>query len=290
MTSSSARNERGYLFQERNGVPVVSWPAVNVSGVDAIVTTREGGVSTGPFRSLNLGLAVGDDHSSVITNRSIAASLVGASLDHLVFADQIHGNNTTHVETRDRGRGALESTDAVSATDALVTASRETVLVIQVADCIPIVLVDPTASILAVIHAGWRGLVNGVIGTTIDAMSNLGSDPTDLVAGIGPGASPQTYQVGDDVAAKINERFCANRDGLNDRRIKDDISEVLRPDKPGHWLLNLWEASRRALIDGGVPPLSISVADIATGTPGPFYSHRQGSPSGRFALLAKLLA
>ena len=128
---------------ERAGLPVLTWPVLDPLPVDAIVTTRQGGVSAGCYATLNLSLAVGDEVANVHQNRARAAAALGTGLAAFVFARQVHGRRAEVVSAADRGRGTLAADDAVGPADALVTATPGTVLAILVADCVPIVLYDP---------------------------------------------------------------------------------------------------------------------------------------------------
>ncbi len=257
------------------GLAVLRWPAVSAAGVDAVVTTRHGGVSAGPYHSLNLALHVGDDPVAVAENRRRAAAAGGATPADLVFGDQIHGRNAAVVTAADRGRGSTALADPVSDADALVTAEAGPVLVTLVADCVPLVLIDPAAGVLATVHAGWRGTAAGVVVAALDAMAALGADPARVTAGIGPAVSPDAYRVGDEVA-----------DALRD--VLGGGEGVLRPSGDGGWLADLCEANRRSIDQAGVGPGRISVAGVATGEPGPFFSDRAARPCGRFGLLARL--
>lgn len=265
-----------YELRTAGGLTALGWPALDALGVDAVVTTRDGGVSTGPYESLNLALHVGDDPAAVIENRRRAATALGADLDDLVFAAQVHGRSAVLVTEADRGRGAYRMTDAIPDADALVTNQRGVVLAILVADCVPIVLFDPSAGVLATVHAGWRGTVAGVTDAALDVMASLGAQPAGVVAGIGPAVSPRTYQVGDRVARAVRARF------------GDEADALLVADGPGHWRLDLPEANRRSLQAAGVPVEAISLATVGTGAGGPFFSDRAARPCGRFALLARL--
>ena len=140
------------------------WNEAGDYGLRVAVTTRHGGVSTGAYESLNLGLHVGDDPTRVVRNRERAANAFGVDLNDLVFAEQVHGARATVVDRDDRGRGTRDQADAVAATDILVTTSAGVVPVMLVADCLPLALVDPDAKVLATVHAGWRGTAAGVVG------------------------------------------------------------------------------------------------------------------------------
>jgi polyphenol oxidase len=153
------------------------------------------------------------------------------------------------------------------------------VLAILTADCVPIVLHDPVAGVLACVHAGWRGTVAGVTAATLSAMQGLGTRPSDVVAGIGPAVGADRYQVGPDVHEAVTGTF-----GLA-------ATEFIRPDPSAasRWLLDLRSANRHALRQAGVPGPRIHTADIPTGPdPGLFFSDRAARPCGRLALAARL--
>lgn len=279
-------------------LPVLRWPALDNTGVvEAIVTTTGGGISTGPYESLNLSFSVGDDPASVVENRARSAKAVGLDLDDLVFCKQSHGRAVAQVTTADRGRGTRPdrstkvstSTDgiartearthaaAIADTDALVTTDTEVGLVVMVADCVPIVMVDPDAMVLACVHAGWRGTVQRVTQAAVEEMARLGADPAAIIAGIGPAIPADRYQVGQDV-------FDAAGDAFGPK-----VDQVISEDGTGKWLFDVWEANRLVLAESGVTEDHIHLADIGTGT-GEFFSHRATNPGGRFAAIAKLKA
>jgi len=167
--------------------------------------------------------------------------------------------------------------DAVSDTDALVTADPGTVLAVLVADCVPLVLYDPRAHVLACVHAGWRGTVARVAGAALAAMRSLGSQPRDVIAGLGPAVAPDRYQVGGDVLAAVQGAF------------GPDAASVIRPDRAGKWLLDTWAANRLVLRESGVRDDHMHTAAVPTGAAaGRFFSHREAQPCGRFAAVARL--
>jgi YfiH family protein len=247
------------------------WP------IDAVVTTRHAGVSTGRYASLNLGLHVGDDPRLVIENRRRAAAALGCELADMVFCDQTHGREVAVVGDGDRGRGTLTADDAVPC-DAVITATPGVGIAVMVADCVPLVLYDPEAHVVAAVHAGWRGTVARVAAAAVEAMPGLGADPTRLVAGLGPAVTAERYQVGDDVADAARACFGADVDG------------IVRPDGTGRWTFDLWAANRRVLVEAGVPAANIEVSDVGTGPGTPFFSDRTARPCGRFAAMARLRA
>jgi hypothetical protein len=278
-------------LRQQGGLRVLSWPGLDrAGGAEVMVTTRQGGVSAGPYATLNLSYSVGDDPGAVAANRRRVAAALGADLGDFVFARQVHGGRAQVVSAADRGRGTLGLDDAIADADALVTSDPGIVIGMLVGDCVPIVLYDPVARVLAGVHAGWRGTAAGVTQAALTAMAALGSRPGDVLAGVGPAIAPDRYQVGDDV-----------RDGIT-AALGDDAASVLRPDGTGRWLLDLWAANRNMLARAGVPDRQIHVAAIPTG-PGPtgpggaggdtdvdglFFSDRTARPCGRFALIARL--
>jgi YfiH family protein len=291
-------------LRQRAGLPVLTWPAFDPLPVEAIVTTRHGGVSAGGYATLNLSFAVGDEAANVRENRRRAAAALGADPAHFVFAAQVHGSRAEVVSAADQGRGTLAAGDAVGPADALVTATPGTVLAILVADCVPIVLYDPAAHVLACVHAGWRGTVARTAQAALAAMCSLGTRPEDVIAGIGPSVAAGSYQVGEEVAAAARDAFgkqvvAAARDVSGEEvtgAARDGSGEqaqaLLRPavtSEPGQWLFDLPAANRHVLRTAGVPDGQIHVAATPTGPgPGLFFSHRAERPCGRFALAARL--
>jgi YfiH family protein len=258
--------------------PVLTWPIFAGLGLEAVVTTRGGGVSSDGYTSLNLGLHVGDDVGSVLTNRRRAAAAIGGSIEDLVFCEQVHRPEVAVVTAADRGRGATSAADAIAGVDALITLEPGPVLVIMVADCVPIVLFDPVRRILACVHAGWTGTVRGVTSAVLERLRTLGSDPADLLVGIGPSIHPDRYQVGADVVEAATAAFGAR------------VDEVVRPDGTGAWNFDLWQANLIQLTEAGVPAGQVQFAGLDTGPGTPFFSHRSEAPCGRFAVLARLVS
>ena len=290
MTAPAASAAAG--LRQRAGLPVLTWPALDPLPVEAIVTTRHGGVSAGGYATLNLSFAVGDEAANVRENRRRAAAALGADPADFVFAAQVHGRRAEVVSAADRGRGTLAAGDAVGPADALVTATPGTVLAILVADCVPIVLYDPAAHVLACVHAGWRGTVAGTAQAALAAMCSLGTRPRDVIAGIGPSVAAGSYQVGEEVAAAARDAFGEKAAGAAQDDSGQQAQALLCPAPtggPGQWLFDLPAANRHILRAAGVPDGQIQVAATPTGPdPGLFFSHRAERPCGRFALAARL--
>ncbi len=256
------------------GLEVLTWPALDGLGVEAFVTTRAGGVSGGPYESLNMGLTVGDEPAAVLENRRRVAAALGTDPADFVFTRQVHGAGVRVITAADRSSGAFALDESVPEGDALVTADPAVVLAILAADCVPVVLYAAAAGVLACVHAGWRGTVARACAAAVRAMVRLGARPADIVAGIGPAIGADRYQVGPEVAAAVEAEFGAP-DG------------IIRPDGTGRWLLGLAAANRLVLREAGLPDGSIHTTPYATGD-GLFFSDRSARPCGRLALVARL--
>ncbi|HZR49460.1 MAG TPA: peptidoglycan editing factor PgeF [Streptosporangiaceae bacterium] len=254
---------------------LLTWPALDAAGLDAAVTERAGGVSAGPYESLNLSLSVGDHPANVLENRRRLAAALTAEPDDFVFARQVHGAGVRVIGDADRGSGTRTLDDAIPDTDALVTTTPGIILAILTADCVPIVLHDAEAGVLACVHSGWRGTVARIGAAAVTVMTGLGARPHRIVAGIGPAIDPARYQVGPDVHGAVTRAF-----GKTDALLRKD------PTAPERWLLDLWAANRRVLRDAGVLEENIHVTDIPTGNA--FFSDRAQRPCGRLALVARL--
>jgi len=233
-------------------------------GIPHAFTTREGGASAPPFDTLNLGRGVGDLPDAVRTNRTRVLAALGRSLTEQVEASQVHGTLVAAVDASHRGR-------KIPGVDALITRDPAVVLAMHCADCVPVLLADPVRGAVAAVHTGWRGTAAGAAPAAVGAMVEAcGSRPGDLVAAIGPAIGPCCYEVD----APVVERFAPWP--WRDR--------VVSPSPSGRWMLDLWEANRRQLVDAGVPPGSVAVAGLCTAHhPALFFSHRRDGTTGRMA-------
>jgi YfiH family protein len=255
------------------------WDGADAFGASVAVTTRLGGVSRPPYDTLNLGLHVGDRPEYVLANRERAARSFGTQLDRLVFAHQVHGATASRVGPAEAGRGANTQDDALAETDVLVTDCPDVTLVILVADCVPIALVDGEGGVLAAVHAGWRGTAAGAVGAAVRAMADAGAQPERVRAFVGPAVAPSRYQVGDEV-----------RNALAAATRPSPLSpNVAQPDGSGRWRIDLVAANRQQLEVAGLAPEHIVESAITTANPS-LFSDRAARPCGRFGLLARLAA
>ncbi len=152
--------------------------------------TRRGGVSVGPYASLNASLSGGDDVSHVTENRARVAAVLGVPADHLVGLHQVHGTDVITVD-------APWPAGAGPAADALVTATAGVAIGVITADCAPVLFQDQHANIVGAAHAGWRGAAAGILEATAAAMAALGA--RHIVAVVGPCIGAVSYEVGPDL-------------------------------------------------------------------------------------------
>jgi polyphenol oxidase len=242
----------------------------------ACCTERTGGVSAGRYAELNLAFHVGDDPVAVVANRERLAAELEVSLDAFVVAKQVHQAHIEVVTDGQRGCGARSDVDAIPATDALITRQSGIVLAVLTADCVPVIIFDPTLPAVGLAHAGWAGTVRHVTRRTVEKMqAEFGSDPGSLVAALGPSIGPTSYEVGRDVADLAQAEFA----GL----------DVLRPKGAETYLFDLWESNVGDLVDAGLSRDNVEVARIDTyADAARFYSHRRDGTTGRFMALAML--
>ncbi|UVS80939.1 Laccase domain protein YfiH [Actinokineospora sp. UTMC 2448] len=224
-----------------------------------MVTTREGGASKAPYDSFNLGDHVGDEPGAVAANRARLAAELGLPEERVVWMEQVHGRTVAVV---DGPQG-----EPVEATDALVTAEPGLALVALVADCVPVLLADPEAGVVAAVHAGRVGARVGVIPATLSAMASAGADVQRVEALLGPSICGECYEVPaamrDDMEARLPGSACKTRSGT-----------------PGVDLrAGLW----RQLADAGVA--RIGVDPRCTREDRTLFSHRRDGTTGRLAAI-----
>ncbi|ALP50596.1 peptidoglycan editing factor PgeF [Corynebacterium glutamicum] len=169
--------------------------------VRKVFTTRAGGVSQSPYASFNLGDHVGDDPQAVASNRNRLANIIGLSPDKVVYMEQIHSNTITVIDE------APADGQAVEATDALVTTQRGLALAVLVADCVPVLLSDTDAGVIAAVHAGRMGARNGIVAKTIAKMEELGAKPSRIHALMGAAASGANYEVPEAMARDVEAKL-----------------------------------------------------------------------------------
>ncbi|WP_087019082.1 purine nucleoside phosphorylase YfiH [Thaumasiovibrio subtropicus] len=232
---------------------VPEWPAPR--NVRALSTTRSGGVSKAPYSSFNLGVHVGDDLMKVEENRR----QLGLSLPSSPYwLNQIH---STHVIDLSNAAFADGPPDA----DASYTSQRETVALVMTADCLPVLFCDQSGSEVAAAHAGWRGLVDGVLENTVATFS---APAKEILAWLGPAIGPQEFEVG----SEVRDAFIAF----------DAKAALAFTPKGEKWLADIYLLARQRLEALGVSAIYggnwCTVSDAQR-----FFSYRRDGRTGRQA-------
>ncbi|MFB9908278.1 peptidoglycan editing factor PgeF [Allokutzneria oryzae] len=225
--------------------------------VRRVITTRQGGGSVAPYDSFNLGDHVGDDPAAVRANRVRLAEGIGLTPDRLVWMEQVHGRTVGVVKG--------PTAEPVEATDALVTTEPGLALVALVADCVPVLLGDAEAGVVAAVHAGRVGARVGVVPATVEAMREQGAEPGRIEALLGPSVCGQCYEVPAAMQADVEKHLpgsaCRTRSGT-----------------PG---LDLRAGLWQQLADAGVGRIGLDPR--CTVEDETLFSHRRQAPTGRLA-------
>lgn len=188
-----------------------------------VVTDRRGGRSRAPYDSFNLGDHVGDDPAAVAANRSRVARELRVGEERLVWMDQVHGSVVAIVNDPQDG--------PLAGTDALVTATPGLVLAVLAADCVPVLLTDPVAGVVAAVHAGREGVRRGVLPATLSAMASLGARARHVTALLGPAVCGACYEVPEamqaEVAAVVPAAAVRTRRGTPGLDLRAGLAETL---------------------------------------------------------------
>ena len=235
---------------------IPDWPAPQ--NVRSAITTREGGVSEGVFSSLNLGDHVGDCPQAVTENRARVIACLGV---RPLWLNQVHG--TRVVEAGDYLR-AVKPPEA----DAAFTHRSALACTVMTADCLPVLFCDGAGTVVAAAHAGWRGLLDGVLEETVKAM---GVSAQDLMAYLGPAIGPRAFEVGEEVRAAFIAR-------------NTQSSAAFSPLREGKWLADLYQLARQRLDSLGL--LRVYGGDLCTFSAAEhFFSYRRDGQCGRMAAM-----
>lgn len=221
------------------------------SGIQHGFTTRQGGVSSGPYTSLNTGKSKGDLNENVMENRRRIALTFQSLPEHLITLNQIHSNK---VEIVDENWTSTTLREA----DALVTNVPHKLLGIMTADCVPVLLADPINHVVAAVHAGWHGAVAGIVQNTLATMVGCGANLSNIHAAIGPCIWQQSYEV--------DQNFYDNLPEAKDLFIKSP--------QPDHWLFDLPGFVQRTLEEQKVTHITPSKYDTYR-HPEMFFSFRR---------------
>ena len=231
------------------------WPAP--PNVRALTTLRGGGFSAGPYESLNLAAHVGDAPAAVARNRERLLSAAGIPTEPC-WLEQVHGARAIDA---DDWRPGVEA-------DAIVAKRPGQVCVVLTADCLPLLLCDRSGSQVAAVHAGWRGLADGVIEAAVRALS---VEPRRLLAWLGPAIGPDAFEIG----GEVRERFVG---------ADPAASALFRPGRTGRWLADIYGLARMRLRAAGVDAVH-GGGHCTVRQAGDYYSYRRDGATGRMASL-----
>ncbi len=260
------------LRRTDNGLVTYHFQRLTAEGLVHAIFTRLGGISREPFATLNVGRSVGDEEAAVVQNLARVYASLGLTPNQVATAHQVHSNRVAVVTAQDGGQ-------LMPATDALVTDTPGLAILLRFGDCQPIILYDPARRAMGLVHAGWRGLAQGIARRAVEAMQEaFGSKPADLLAGLGPAIGPCCYTVGDDVASALGYAL-------------PDWRKVMQADPSGTgWRLDLPAANAQQLAAAGVRVRRMEQAGLCTACHNDeFFSHRaDNGRTGRFAVVAYL--
>ncbi|AEF18169.1 Multi-copper polyphenol oxidoreductase, laccase [Thermoanaerobacterium xylanolyticum LX-11] len=269
---------RGFKRNEIDGVVFYTIPEFENTGkVKHLFSTRIGGVSGGPYSSLNLSLTRYDDRESVYENFSRICHVANINYSDMVFSNQVHSDGIRIVNRSDKGKN-FGISDIKNA-DALMTNERGIPIVTFYADCTPLYFLDPVKNIIALAHAGWRGTAKEIGPKTVETMvTAFGSHKKDILAAIGPAIGVCCYEVGKDVADKIS-------------KLNINIGDVLLDKGDGKWMLNLEMTNYYELINCGIKDENITLSGLCTSCNAyEFYSYRRDKgATGSMAAFMELI-
>lgn len=260
------------------GVTYLAFPALLESGmVRHGFSTRMGGVSEGPYATMNFSFTRGDDPEAVRENYRRMAEALRVDMEKMVLTWQTHTTNVRVVSEEDLGKGIIKERDYRDV-DGLVTDMPDVTLVTFFADCVPLYFLDKKNRAIGLSHSGWRGTVKRMGEKTLETMAEaFGTRPEDVTACIGPSICMDCYEVGGEVIEEFAAEF---PEAVHDR--------LFYKKENGKYMLNLWEANRIVLTDAGIREENLSVTDICTHcNPELLFSHRR-SPEKRGNLCAFL--
>jgi len=252
---------------QHNGLCYLQFDSLNVKHA---VFTRHGGVSPEPWGSLNVGGTVGDDLARVRENRILSFQALGCAPESIFDVWQVHSADVVCAH-------APRPTDeSYRQADIILTDKPEVTLFMRFADCVPLLVHDPRKGVIGIAHAGWMGTLRDVATATVSAMKkNYGSNPADIIAGIGPSIGPDHYEIGADVILQVMQKF-------------GDESEQLLKHHNRKIHFDLWTANRMLLEQAGVGQIEVSGVCTACHTDD-WFSHRaEKGRTGRFGVLISL--
>lgn len=249
-------------FNEINGAKYLTFPHLEKhTNIVHAFTTRQGGISEGCFSSWNFGFNSGDNRERVRENYKILGNILDIKIENMILSDQTHDNNILYVTEKDRGKGIIKPRDFENI-DGLITDKVSVAIITAHADCGSLFFYDYKKKIIGLTHSGWRGTVKKIAKEMIDKFVNqFGSDPENILVGIGPSIGKCCFEVDDDVY----DIFITH-----DKRYTKYIEK-----KGIKYHIDLWAINRLILNDNGIPDKNIISANMCTKCNNDiFFSHR----------------
>ncbi len=249
---------------QKNGIELVTFENLEQTGlVKHGFTTRHGGVSTGVYAGMNMGFSRGEERTAVSENYRLLAEALEIDPMAFVATHQTHTTNVLQIKEKDKGAGVTKAR-TYQDVDGLITNEKGVHLVIFGADCVPVFLLDTKQKAIGLAHCGWRGTANRMAERIVTRMTEVyGTNPADIVAGIGPSIGKCCFQVDDPVVALFRKQIA-----FADEIIFDDVTEK------GKYKIDLWETNKRLLQDCGVKQIEVAGLCTMCDTER-FYSHRK---------------
>jgi YfiH family protein len=268
--------DKGLELRKNKRLEYFIAPALEETGlVKHCFSTRLGGYSVGGFESLNLGITSKDATMNIVANYKVICDEIGVDTEKLQFPRQVHGDNIGII-TKEQG---ITSKTLDRGIDGLITNLKGVPLVTFFADCVPVLLLDINKKVIATIHSGWRGTVKKITLKGINLMcEKFGSNPSDIIAVIGPSIGQCCYEVDEKVYSEFKKSF------------PKAYMQYFTLASKGHYMLDLWKAVTDTLKSGGILEDNITASHLCTQCNELyFYSHRrQGAERGTLAAILEL--
>lgn len=250
------------------------------TGIAHFVTTRKGGVSKGPFSSFNLGNYSDDSPTNIHANKQILSRMWYMDMSDFVIPHQTHSSNVLLIDEAFMKSNLSDKIEVLYGVDATITHLKEVFLCATTADCVPILLYNKKQKIVAAVHAGWKGIVGGIIKNTVNKMSEVyNAESSDITAAIGPSISQTNFEVGNELISIFEEA------GFN-------LSSVAyMNEETNKWHIDLKKIAHNELVRLGVNPKQIEKSTLCTYDESElfFSARRQSIVSGRMLSGIKLI-
>lgn len=249
------KNEKSiFNIKKVNEVEYLTYPLFEKTDfVKHGFSTRFGGVSEGVYSTMNLSFSRGDKEEAVRENFRRMAEALDVSMEDFVFSRQTHTTNVRVVTEEDRGKGIVKPLD-YDDVDGLVTNVSGICLSTFYADCVPLFFVDPVHKAIGLSHSGWRGTVGKIGKVTVEKMTEqFGTDPSDVLAAVGPSICQDCYEVSEDVIQQFQENFA-----------KEYWSELFYKKENGKYQLNLWKANEIVFREAGISKEHMAITNVCT--------------------------